>query len=179
MIKSIKYFFIISFMFGSFSFAQNIEQENFKLTGNLSTDSKILLNNYEDLVPLFSYYEMPDRKSPVLAGIMSAILPGSGELYVGEYLKAAIFFAVEAALITTAVIYDNKGDDKTTEFQNFADEHWSVVKYAEYLNSQGAEIYINPDESLPPWERVNWTELNAAKQAHMTYHSTVNSSITN
>ena len=116
--------------------------------------------------------EMPTKKSPVLAGVMSAILPGSGEFYVGEYVKAAIFFAVEAALITTAVVYNNKGDDLTAEFEEFADVHWSVVKYRKNLLLQpglpdGCNIRINSNENLPPWERIeDWNEINFCERGY-------------
>ena len=150
------------------NFAQNIELENYKLTGNLLADSKIVLNDYEELSAVFALDDLPDKKSPVLAGVMSAVLPGSGELYVGEYLKAAIFLAVEATLITVAVVYNNEGDELTAEFEAFADEHWSVVDYSEYLMEHWQEIGlseqcvidINYEGNLPPWERVNWNDLN-------------------
>ncbi|HEX9251023.1 MAG TPA: hypothetical protein VF870_02220, partial [Ignavibacteriaceae bacterium] len=42
--------------------------------------------------------------------------------------------------------------------------NWSVVKYAEWLNQyEGASIPINPDQNLPPWERVSWDDVNAAE----------------
>ena len=47
------------------------------------------------------------------------------------------------------------------------DENWSVVDYAEYLNSRGAAVEINPDQLLPPWERiVSWSQLNAAEEEY-------------
>jgi hypothetical protein len=139
------------------------------LTGSLYADSKILFerNNVEALPELT--FQKEDKKSPLLAGALSFVLPGAGEFYNGDYIRAGIFVAIEAAVITTAVIYNNKAIKQTESFQNFADKNWSVVKYAEYLNSQQTDqsklVYINPDESLPPWERVNWTQLNAAEQA--------------
>lgn len=163
------YLCILTFSIVSFSPAQDIERENFVLTGNLLADSKLAFDRYDSNQLVFAFNDIPDKKSPLLAGVMSAILPGSGEFYVGEYIKAAIFFAVEAALITTAVVYNNKGDNQTAEFQDFADENWSVAKYSKYLNDhkeglglpEGCNIQINPDESLPPWERiVNWNEIN-------------------
>jgi len=147
-------------------FAQNTDAEKLELTGNFRTDSKIVFDSYEIIEPALMLDELPTKKSPVLAGVMSAILPGSGEFYVGEYLKAAIFFTIEAVLITTAVVYNNKGDDLTAEFEIFADEHWSVVKYSENLLLQpglpdGCNIQINSDENLPPWDRIeDWNELN-------------------
>lgn len=160
---------LLSIFFIAVNFAQNIELDNYKLTGNLSADSKMVLNNYEEYSAVFALDDLLDKKSPALAGVMSAVLPGSGEFYVGEYLKAAIFFAVEVTLITVAVSYDNKGDDRTAEYRAFADEHWSVVKYSEYLVAhkdelglpEGCDIRINPNESLPPWERIeDWNEIN-------------------
>ena len=160
---------IIPFLFSGLLFAQNPEGEKIELVGNLHVDSKLILDSYQPLEANFKLNDQPGQKSPVLAGVMSAVLPGSGELYAGEYLKAAIFFAVEAALVTTAVVYNNKGDNGTAEFEAFADEHWSVVKYSEYLLDNKAklgipedcDIPINPDESLPPWERIeDWDALN-------------------
>jgi len=155
--------------FTSISFSQT-DENRIILSGNLAADSKLLFNNYlEPNAPQFSY-PAEDRKSPILAGVLSLLIPGAGEIYTEEYLKAGIFIALEAAIVTTAVVYDGKGDDKTIEFQNYADDYmnpdhnWSVVRYAEWLNQyEGASIPINPDESLPPWERVNWDDVNAAE----------------
>lgn len=167
--KSIYKYYLLSLLFFAVNFAQNIELENYKLTGNLLADSKIVLNDYNELSAVFALDDLPNKKSPALAGVMSLVLPGSGELYVGEYLKAAIFFAVEAALITVAVVNNNQGDDLTAEFEAFADEHWSVVKYAEYFNAhkdelglpEGCNINITEDPNLLPWEQIdNWNEIN-------------------
>ena len=152
--------------------AQNIESEKLRLTGNFTVDSKIILDSYENIEPVFMLEEAPTKKSPLLAGVMSAILPGSGEFYVGEYLKAAIFFAVEAALITVAVVYDSEGDDLTAEYEAFADEHWSVVQYSEYILNNWQELGLSEecvieiinDTNLQPWERVNWNDMNSCER---------------
>ena len=166
--KSISKYFLLSLCFFSVNFTQNIELENYNLTGNLLADSKIVLNDYQELSAVFALDDLPDKKSPLLAGVMSAILPGSGEFYVGEYLKAAIFFAVEVTLITVAVVNNNEGDELTNEFEAFADEHWSAVDYSEYMMDHWQElglseqcvIDINTEGNLQPWERVNWGDLN-------------------
>ena len=153
------------------TFSQNVE-ERIVLSGNLAADSKILFNNYsEPNTPQFSY-PSENKKSPILAGVMSLLIPGSGEIYTEEYLKAGIFLALEAAIVTTAVVYDGKGDDKTTEFQNYADDYtnpdhnWSVLKYAEWLITyeQGdPNMILSNDPNRPPWEQVDWDLLNAAE----------------
>ncbi len=169
-------FLIIIFIINVDSFGQ--ENISFTQTGNLSFDAKQVLESYKESNLPQIVLQNENKKSPFLAGILSLLVPGTGEIYSEEYLKAGIFIALEAAVITTAVIYDGKGDDKTTEFQNYADAYnnpnhnWSVVKYAQWLvqyehnNDQDLlnRIIISSDETLPPWKRVNWTELNAAEK---------------
>jgi len=144
-------------------FGQNIEDESLLLTGQLHNDSKIILGNYIQQQTVFSD-ELPGRKTPVLSGILSAIVPGAGQFYNEDYWIAGIFLAAEVALIYVGLTYDKKADDQTASFEKYADENWSVVDYAIWLNTyEGANIAIDPDESKKPWERVNWSELNAAE----------------
>ena len=155
---------IISFFISTASFSQYSRNNKLDLTGSIYVDSKIIQNNFSQININPMADDLPGKKSPVLSGVLSVILPGAGQVYNEDYLIAGIFVALEAALITTAVVYDNKGDDQTASFQAFADKNWSVVDYAEWLNTYGdADIQINSDESLPPWERVSWSELNAAE----------------
>lgn len=108
-------------------------------------------------------------RSPFLAGLLSLIVPGAGEIYSESYLKAGIFIIAEAAFWYFNITNNNKGDDQSVLFQNYADTHWSVVRYAEWLNKfrtvfkggdQGVDISIDPNSSLPPWERVDWNSMN-------------------
>lgn len=153
----------------NFSFAQEKIQTN--VTGNLTYDAKIILAEYKSVeaAPL-NLPQSSDRKSPILAGLFSVLVPGSGELYTGEYLKAAIFGVLEAGLITAAIVYNNKGDSKTEEFENYADNvtdnsGWSVVRYAQWINQyKDKNIQINPDPNLKPWQRVSWEELNSVER---------------
>ena len=68
--------------------------------------------------------------------------------------------------------YNHKGDVTTTNFQNFADQHWSVVKYAQWLNDyaknfpggdKAQPITINPNTALPAWQRIDWSQLNSVE----------------
>ena len=96
------------------------------LTGNLSMDSRIILENFNKGELTSLKFELTEKKSPVTAGVLSLVLPGAGQFYNGSIVKSIIFIAIEAAVITTAVIYTKKANDKTTEFQNFADQNWDV-----------------------------------------------------
>ena len=155
-------------IFSFYVFAQ--EEVVTNLTGNLKYDSKTLMSNYKEENKVNLSIVNQSKKSPLLAGLMSLILPGAGEFYTGSYINSAIFLALEAGLIAVAVIYENKGDAKTKEFENYADNvtensGWSVVRYAQWINQhKGKNIQINPNPNLKPWERVNWNELNAVER---------------
>lgn len=150
---------------GTVLFSQQNDVPEYQLTGVLFIDSKISLSDYNETAsPVFTPAAAKE-KSPIVAGLLSLVIPGAGEIYTGEYLKAAIFIVLEAGLITTGLIYDKKGDDKTRDYQNYADDNWSVVRYAEWMNQyKDKNIEINPDQSLLPWQRVNWEQLNAAER---------------
>jgi hypothetical protein len=113
------------------------------------------------------------HKNPVVAGLASLAIPGAGEVFVGEYTKGVLFFAAEVVGVTAGILYNNKGDRRTNEFQDYADAHWSAVKYAEYLNTYAAKyrtnkdnahIAIDPNTSLKPWQRVDFNAINAYEQ---------------
>ncbi|MDR3628672.1 MAG: hypothetical protein P4L45_17635 [Ignavibacteriaceae bacterium] len=135
-----------------------------KLSGNLSIDanSAPAITAYSKNLQIF--LNVADEKSPALAGVLSGILPGAGEFYTGQYLKAGIFLAVETAAITTALIYNHKGDYQTAFFENYNNQHWSPVRYAQWtLNNVK---YINPNVDPSQYHvfnnngTLNWSELN-------------------
>lgn len=143
-----------------FSYLSLTAQQSEVLTGSITFDSKTI--GILPAVKKNSVLPVSEKKKPIVNGLLSLVLPGAGQYMAESYIEAGIFAALEVTAITIAVINDGKGDDQTTEFQKVADERWSVVKYAEWLNTyKSASIPINPNTSLRPWERVNWDSLNA------------------
>ncbi len=147
--------------------AQRIESDQIKLTGNLQYDAKLLHDAYQVDELNKVDFNLQDKKSVLLSTVLSAAVPGAGQIYNGDFWKAAIFLGLEAGLITAAVLYSKKGDDKNAEFEAYADQNWSVVKYAEWLITNRTalglpegDVTIDPNTSLKPWQRVNWSELN-------------------
>jgi len=161
----------------TFTFGQKTSDKKV-FSGNLATDAKVILSNYVEPMQPQMVMISSSKKSPMLAGLLSLLVPGAGEIYSEEYLKAGIFLALETAVLTTAVIYDNKGDKKTNEFQDYADAYtsdpvtghfWSVLKYAQWLidHEQGdPNMILRNDPTIPPWQQVNWSLLNAAEKGH-------------
>ena len=150
-----------------FSF-NRVNNSDISFSGNLEVDKKLSFDEAEkEISKLNLNPQVESEKSPWLATLFSVILPGAGEFYAQSYLKAGIFVAIEAAVITTAVIYNKKGNDQTDEFQKYADNvttttGWSAVRYAEWLNQYySGDITINSNQSLPPWERVSFSQINS------------------
>lgn len=88
------------------------------------------------------------EKDPVLGAVFSGLIPGTGQIYANNYIKAGIFLAVEAGLWIAYGIYQNKGNDQTEFYQNYADGSWDVYRYAQWLVDQqftGSSV-INPNE---------------------------------
>ncbi len=89
-----------------------------------------------------------NEKSPYLAALMSAVIPGTGEFYSKSYIKSAIFFGAEVGLWVVYSTFQRKGNDKTNEYQNYANSNWNINKYALWLKTQGFQgsSGINPNE---------------------------------
>lgn len=151
------------------------QKENEKLSGMLFADSKIIIDNSALSQISNPNLAMENKKSPLLAAALSFVVPGAGEFYSESYLKSAIFFALEAAAITVGLIYDKKGNDQTTFFENYADEHWSVQRYAKWTVTNATTINSSIDPSsynvFNSSGGVNWKELNRLESDLGSYYS--------
>jgi hypothetical protein len=143
------------------------------------------------------------KKSPLLAGGLSIVVPGAGEIYNGDYVKAGLFIAIEAASWIFSSNLNKKGDEITTVFQNYANERvdnrpawditepdryrtkWDVIRYYEWTNNNKSIInpagdytdlqnaIISSDKTLPPWQRVDWNALNELERRVGKWYSHV------
>lgn len=153
----------------STSFAQLKSSERIELSGNLHADSKMLFD-YSAAKTNSITFDSPNKKSPLIAGLLSLVLPGAGEFYTESYLKAAVFAAVEVGVISVAVAYNKKGDNQTSTFQQYADGHWSVVRYADWTIEYAKYKYPTIDVALINNVKnsdgtVNWSGLNTLERA--------------
>lgn len=67
------------------------------------------------------------RRSPAIPMLMSLVLPGAGEAYLG-YKRGYLQIALDAASWYGAIHYDKQGEDKKDEYYAYADLHWSEDK---------------------------------------------------
>lgn len=143
-----------------------------------SGNARIDFTGQKDLVPRLQEEATSEgfaRKSPWLAGGLSLVIPGAGEFYAESYWKSASFFAAEVALWALAYTYDHKGDRQTNFFQDFANAHWSVVRYAEWteknFNIPQGEFAWRLTPNPTSKDQVYWPELNRMEQSIGTYYS--------
>ncbi|MDZ7721380.1 MAG: DUF5683 domain-containing protein [candidate division KSB1 bacterium] len=97
-------------------------------------------------------------KNVKAALFMSAALPGAGQAYAGNWLKAALFAAVEATGWTLYAVYNEKGKDIRSEFHSYAHTHWSESSYWKWVAHQ-AGLEYNADDltDLREWEHEHFS----------------------
>lgn len=159
---------IVCFVLVSSSAAQD-KKENLSrqdLTNYALTISKV--SKETDVKNNFHKSVSEEReKSPVLGAVLSGIIPGAGEIYSKSFLKAGIFLALEAGLWTGYAIYQRKSNDQTDYFQNFADTHWDVRKYAQWIHDKvPGGTNVNPNE---PDLNTLRSQLNTVESANFSH----------
>ena len=152
-------------------------------SGHLSGDLSIDLFR-QNTVPLdtsqpVTLKDLPGYKSPSEAALFSAVIPGVGQTYAEKYWQGIAFFGAEVGLWVVYAVYQSKANKQTTDFQNYADMHWSVVRYADWIakyssqlapgvNVNTSDLVPNRNASLPPWQQVDWNQINLAENQIMT-----------
>ncbi len=153
--------FILTLFFVSIIYGQ---QEKVILSHSMNLDNQISKNLIKNNVEDKNEAVNKKLRSPFLAGVLSFAVPGAGAIYNNQYLKAAIYLGIEAVAIAVGVTYDKKGDDQTEFFQNYANQHWSVERYARWTLANADKInpLVNPSDYkvFDDNGKVNWSELN-------------------
>ena len=181
-----KTFFLILLLSCTILFSQT---ENTLLSGSLINDTQFALDAIQSADSSYKLSITHNKKKPFLAGIMSFALPGAGQIYTEDFLKAGIYAAIEVGAIVLAVSYDNKGDDQTEFYEDYANENWSAARYANwsYENANKLiELYnqqknasrelLNLDEYSNLFydearTEVNWSVLNRLEEDISWYYS--------
>jgi len=164
---------LLTVFISSSIFSQGLNLQNFSLSkkessGKLIIDDKFEQGTmYQQVQPLKKQEELSlnseknifsgaednlqvkkKKKSVGLGVLLSALIPGAGEFYGENYLKAGIFFGVEILAWATFAYFESKGNKKEDEYQAYADQYWDVRTYARWLKNEGFSESggINPDE---------------------------------
>ncbi len=112
------------------------------------------------------------------AMLLSAIMPGTGQLYIGSKWKGYTFLGIEAAAWTMAIMYNVKGNQTTKDFQNYAESHWGVNEslyrqkefYYATLNSLPSRISSTPYQGTrADWDLLSWDDKSKYLPSNFTH----------
>lgn len=81
------------------------------------------------------YYEQGKMKSPGLATLFSVLVPGTGQMYNGKWVKGGLFFTANTAAAGSAAYY--------------------YIRYAEYKDLYGIDNVMT-QEALIYAKRITW-----------------------
>lgn len=109
-----------------------------------------------------SSVKMPKRLSPGKAFAMSLLVPGLGQYYNGNKIKAAGFFALDVTSWVLHFKYRSDGNNLTDKFELFQQTHWSRDRYKLYL--RGAYNGIGDDDSITATEVSHHLPKTATQQ---------------
>jgi hypothetical protein len=181
-----KYFFLTALVILTLNCAFSGDKPPLYITGNRSVDFFGVPKSYASTPVRDTYVKLDDafppsgqsEKSPWLAGLLSAAVPGAGEFYSGSYIKAGVFFGIEVASWAISISYNRKGDRQTEFYKAYADAHYSPIRYAEWLYKYVDQINPAIDKgqydlfneqydpnSGAPFSYLNWTQLNRMEYA--------------
>ena len=102
---------IFSFVLINYSSAQNYSFIENEYSASTGFSSQNLLSDSSSKIKKISSDDFPGKKSPVLAGILSLFLPGTGQIYNGQWIKAGIQWIMLAGSLYLA-IYDINFDEE-------------------------------------------------------------------
>jgi len=93
-------------------------------------------------------HNLKEYRSPRIAMLLSLLVPGLGQAYARNYIKAGAFGAVELATIGVAVYFNVMGKNKYEEAKDFADKNYDVGKMEAYEKGLRAEYEKRIADSL-------------------------------
>lgn len=90
----------------------------------------------------------PITQQPGLALVSSAIIPGAGQAANGKWLRAGAYILAEAVLLTVHFNRLNDARNQERQYKQYAEENWSVVTYAQWLDNYYEQNGIAGNEAL-------------------------------
>lgn len=130
------YIFLILF------FSVELLQAQTPINQDAVKENKSTFNKSDIITPVLQRSYQPNSSDQQIKGytensgvvfLSSAILPGSGQLMNENWVKAGLFLAIEATSIYFMADYNKRGRRGERNYEQWADENWSVVQYSNWL----------------------------------------------
>ncbi|MDR2578214.1 MAG: hypothetical protein LBC70_05320 [Chitinispirillales bacterium] len=125
---------------------------------------------------------LAEYRSPRLAMLLSFLVPGLGQAYSRDYIKAGGFIAAEVAVIGVAAYLNSVGKSKKRDAHKFADRHFDVEQLREYDRQLLQEFerrlaggYIDTSRAVAvlPWEPYDDAFYDAAANRETYFYETI------
>lgn len=135
----------------------------------------ILVNEQKaSSTPIADFVSAPKGKSPVKAFLYSAVIPGSGELYIGKK-RGIAFMVTEVAFWSAYFVLHGRAEDLRSNYVKYVDNHiafepdspatstekWTLEDY-EHATQADNWHYVYTDNAGKPIDRVGkfyWKDL--------------------
>lgn len=113
------------------------------------------------------------QRSVKKAFIFSAIIPGAGELYNRSYLSALAFLGVEIGAWALYSKYNNRGNELTEVFEQYANTHWDEGRYWDSLaRDSGGKCSASDRACLKDYERDSFSHF-LPESRNQTYYENI------
>jgi len=95
-----------------------------------------------------------NAKSTKRAFFYSMLLPGAGQYYAGSRIKPFVYIGLETLIWSFYFTNHSKGNDKKTEYQQYAIDHYNWVDFMAWWNSLDSTDQNDYSHRLP-WDDEN------------------------
>lgn len=194
-IKAIVIILMLWLMIGAFTETSHPQPSPPPISGNrdVVTDSVLnvdTLTKTEITPQVFKPYDnsgitpqthstkMPEKPWPTGALLRSAIVPGWGQVYNGQYIKAVIYGGTEMALAYTTIHYWKQMDTHQKNFMNSTNRTYQAQEYFYYQNSRdnrnlflwltGLTFFISIFDAYVDAHFADFNEQDKAFDAYLT-----------
>lgn len=113
-----------------------------------------------------------EYRSPKVAILLSLLVPGAGQAYSHNKLKAGIFGAVEVAFIAAGAIVGYQGNQRMKAARSFADEHYSIDSMSTYYTFMSNSNELIDFDSLVFYGEYN-DFLNQSSKKSQSYYNDI------
>lgn len=142
---------------GAAGIARTYSVEEYFLANDLAMEKyfneEIILREQDDSDLSGGIYEY-GTKSPAKAFLLSLAVPGAGEYYNGQKIRAGAFLAVDALLWTGYFIYHKKGSNKENDYEAFAQDNYTWESFIIAWDQLPEEDKTKYSHRMP-WDAAN------------------------
>lgn len=96
--------------------------------------SPLSLDSAQELLP-GAGEKGPRQRSVAKAAVLSLLVPGAGQFYVGDKARAIPFFLVDVAGWAAYFGFRSQGHKREDEYRTYADSHWYASNYFVFLDT--------------------------------------------